>query len=723
MWHPRSQFRLFPHYARVVPNPALPRVTSAVALGLVLALTTASPALADAAHPAPDRPAARAEILWDTWGVPHIYAENLEALGFAYGWAQMAAHGNLLLHLYGESRGRAAEYWGGQENLERDRIIHTFGLPELAEVWVQRQSPEFGGFLQAFVKGLNAFASEHPEALAASEKVVLPLTAADVMGHMLRAIHLTFVGQLDGVSNQMKRWERTPGSNGWALSPKRSASGNALLLANPHLPWNGLFVWFEAHWNMPGLDAYGATLIGLPTPGIAFNQHLGWTHTVNTHDGCDLFELSLAEEGYRWDGQVRAFETSEKTLRIRQPDGWKEEKLTVRRSIHGPVIHQKTGRALAARVVGLDAPDIGQEYLDLIRARNLEQFETVLRRLQLPMFTVLYADADGHILHLFGGLTPLRPPGNHPWGGIVPGDTSATLWTRSLPYDRLPRVVDPASGWLQNANDPPWTTTFPKALDPDAFPTYLAPRGMALRPQRSAELLMANAHFTLDQFITAKHDTHVELADRILDDLLAAADHRAPEKARQAASVLRAWDRKVDAESRGAALFHAFVDELRKRNQGAIPFARRWDEDQPLATPQGLADPPSAITALEAAVDQMRADQQPLDVAWGTIHRLRRDHVDLPANGSSDNLGVFRSAWFRPASDGRMQVAGGDSYVCAVEFSRPVRARAVLAYGNVSQPGSKHRSDQLELVSRKQLRPVWLKRAEIEAHLEKREAF
>src|SRR5262249_34749641 len=133
------------------------------------------------------------------------------------------------------------------------------------------------------------------------------------------------------------------------------------------------------------------------------------------------------------------------------------------------------------------------------------------------------------------------------------------------------RLVDPASGWLQNANDPPWTTTFPPAIDPARYPAHLAPRGMGLRPQRSAHLLMANDHFTFEEFISAKHDTHVELADRILADLLAAAETRDSIKAHDAAAVLRAWDRNVDTGSRGAELFETFVRELMKANKGAIP--------------------------------------------------------------------------------------------------------------------------------------------------------
>jgi acyl-homoserine-lactone acylase len=118
---------------------------------------------------------------------------------------------------------------------------------------------------------------------------------------------------------------------------------------------------------------------------------------------------------------------------------------------------------VALRVVGLEQPDMMAEIWDMARATNLNEFEAALKRLQLPMFNIIYSDDKGHILYLFNAQVPIHSQGNwNYWRGIVPGDTSTTLWTKTHPYRDLPRVLDPPSGWLQNTNDPPWTTTFPK---------------------------------------------------------------------------------------------------------------------------------------------------------------------------------------------------------------------------------------------------------------------
>ena len=111
-----------------------------------------------------------------------------------------------------------------------------------------------------------------------------------------------------------------------------------------------------------------------------------------------------------------------------------------------------------------------EQWWDMGRATNLEEFEAELRRLQIPIFTVIYADRDGHILSLFGGQVPVRPAGVDDWSSPVAGDTSATIWTEIHPYEELPLVIDPPGGWVQNSNSAPWYTTYPLQLDPDAFP-------------------------------------------------------------------------------------------------------------------------------------------------------------------------------------------------------------------------------------------------------------
>ncbi|MEW6211115.1 MAG: acylase [Acidobacteriota bacterium] len=685
---------------------------------LTVALLVVTPALLGL------KPADRAEILWDTWGVPHIFARDSEKLFYAFGRAQMHSHGDLILRLYGQARGRASEYWG-QNYTASDRWVRTVGITERAREWLKAQSPAFRRYLDQFAAGLNDYAREHRDRISDDVEVVLPVDAADVLAHTERVIHYTFVAS-QNATVEANRALSERGSNTWAIAPSRSASRRAMLLANPHLPWSDLFLFYEAQLVAPGINAYGATLVGFPVMGIAFNDYLGWSHTVNTHDGYDLYELTLVDGGYRWDGKVKAFETAEQTLKVKQADGsFKEEKLALKRSVHGPVIAEKNNKAVALRVAGIDRAGMLEQWWDMARARNLSQFQLALSRLQLPMFNVMYADRSGHIFYLFNATIPARGKGDWKyWSGVVPGDRSDTLWTRIHAYADLPKVIDPATGWLQNANDPPWTVNFPQSLDASKFPAYFAPRSMEFRPQRSARMIDEDKTISFEEMIAYKHSTRMELADRLMDDLLAAARQHGSETARRASDVLEKWDRSADAASRGAALFTFWAQEMKIFGADSPKvFATAWDEKNPRLTPDGLADPASAAAALERAAKRVEAAYGSIDAAWGDVARLRMAGRDLPANGGSGGLGIFRVVGYAPDKDGRLRAMGGDSYVAAIEFSIPVRARVVLSYGNSSQAGSSHNGDQLELFSKKEMRPAWRERREIEAHLESREAF
>jgi acyl-homoserine-lactone acylase len=672
-------------------------------------------------------PPGDASIVWDEWGVPHITASTDPGLCYAFGWAQMRAHGDLILRLYGEARGRAAEYWG-EDHLAADRFIHTMGVPRRAEAWLEAQSATARACLEGFVDGMNAYSRTHPMHISDEAARVLPLRPADVLAHVQRVIHLAFVG--GSCEPAARAWSEVPGSNGWAIAPRSSTSGKALLLINPHLPWQGLFTWFEVQLQGPALDVYGAALVGMPFVGIGFTECLGWTHTVNTLKGADLFALDLLDGGYAWDEGVRPFEVETACLRVRQADGsQRTEELHIEHSVHGPVVARRQQQALALRLVGLDQPHVLEQYWAMARATCLTDFEAATARLQMPFFNTVYADRDGHIMYLFGGRVPVRPGGTWAdWLGPIPGRTSATLWTATHTYADLPRVVDPPAGWVQNANDPPWFSTFPPTLERAAFPAYMAPEGLDFRPQRSLRLLLAQTRFSFADVVQAKHDTRAELADHVLDELVAAARQSPTPLARRAAEVLAGWDRHLEPESRGAVLFAAWMREAAlPRGMGRSPasaYRLPWRAADPLRTPVGLADGQAAVVALVQAAEQVLAMHSRLDVAWGDEHRFQGASVDLAAHGGADPLGVFRAVgWGGADAHSRRGAVSGDSFVAVVEFSSPVRAQALLAYGNASQADRRPDDRQLELMAHKSLRSVWRRQAEIEAHTVEREVF
>jgi len=465
------------------------------------------------------------------------------------------------------------------------------------------------------------------------------------------------------------------------------------------------------------MDTYGTSLVGLPGITIGFNDRLGWTHTVNTYDGADLYTLEIEQGKYRFGDELRAFDSHSETILVKENNGkLREEILTIRSSIHGPVVAENNERAVAVRVAGLDKTDMVGQWWEMARATSIEGFETALSRLQIPMFNVLYADADGHIFYLFNANVPKRSFGDvATWDGAIDGSDPSTLWQSYLPYEKLPRILDPANGWLQNANDPPWTTTIPQTLSPKDFPAYLSPVHMASRPQRSAKMLLNDESITFEEAIAYKHNTRVEIADRVLDDLLALVDTSNNVRAKQAAKVLSAWDRHVNAQSKGALLFEVWLEDwIDQPVNWLIP----WSEKSPTSTPSGISDANVAVTLLAKAADKVQTKYGALDIPWGDIHRARRNGKDVAVSGASgDPMGVFSVAGFIEVEDNKRMALFGDTYYTVTEFTpEGVRAKVLTAYGNSTQPHSSHNGDQLELYSQQKMRTVWKKRADVEAH-------
>ncbi|HEX6333341.1 MAG TPA: acylase [Flavisolibacter sp.] len=658
----------------------------------------------------------RAEILWDQYGIPHIYASSVENMYYAFGWTQMHNHADLVLKLYGEARGRASEYWGKQY-VNTDRKILLFDMPGRAQVAYDHQDREYKTYFDAFVAGMNAYAKKYPDAISASYKQVLPVTVYDVIAHSMRVPLLEFLGARD-IALAFQQGDA--GSNAVAIAPSRSASKNPLLLANPHTPWSDLFTWFEAHLNAPGINAYGATLVGVPTPGIAFNEFLGWTHTNNTIDASDRYKLLIKDGGYVLDGRVEPFTTRTVTLKIKQDDGTlQEQPLLLRYSRHGPVVAHKNDTAYAVRIAGMQNDFIFKQYVQMIRARNLQQFEDALRMLQNPFFNVIYADKDGNIMYLFNGNVPVRPEGNWSfWRGVVTGTESKFIWDSTHRYADLPRVINPATGFVQNANDPPWSSTFPPMLDPRKFPSYMSPVEPDFRAQRSIKMFSTDTSITFDELVQYKMNTGIELADRLLPDLLQAAAASQDPLVQQAIPVLKAWDRRTDTASRGAVLFMEWL----MRNNISM-FATRWQLTDPLGTPKGIRDPEAAVKELGAAARSVLDKYGALDISWGQVNRFRGGAYDLPANGGVGEYGIYRVIRFRPDADKKNRAISGDSYVSVVEFGKKIRAEALLSYGNASQPGSPHVGDQLRLLSQGKLRPVLFYKPDVLKKAKKRETL
>ncbi|SER89118.1 acylase [Sphingobium sp. YR768] len=667
------------------------------------------------------------EILWDSFGVPHVYGKTEAGAFYGFGYAQAHNHGDILLRMYGESRAKAAEYWG-EKFAKQDEWLIGNDVPARGLAWYKQQTPQMRSNLDAFAAGVNAYAKAHIDKIDPEVRQVLPLTGVDIMTHAHKLMNFQYIASDRRVLADPETNE-AGGSNAWAVAPSRTKSGNAMLLANPHLPWEpGPLTYMEAHINAPGMAIYGATQVGLPVMRFGFNNDLGFTNTVNTMLGYSSFALTLADGGYSFDGKTLPFKTAQKSYKVKQADGsLKTVTFTQRYAVQGPVFDLPGGKTtIAVKVAGLDRPGVLQQYLDMGKAHDWAGFEKALRQMQVPMFNIVYADRGGHILYLDNGILPKHAEGDvKMWSKPVAGDTSKTLWTDVHSYDDMPKVLDPVSGFVQNANDPPWLSTWPRVLDPKTFPAYVANVGpVSQRAQMSVKLLSEGPKFSFEDFVAKKHETRSLMADRMIPELERAAQGNSDPDVRKAIDLLKAWDHRDTADARGALLFETWASIFSPNNfTDQRNYAVKWTIDDPLQTPRGLKDPAAAVAMLKQAVAKTKELYGAVDRPYGEVSRFRVGNTSVPGNGGFGNTGIFRTITWEPMKNGERKPRAGETWVAMIEFSTPLKAQGLMSYGSSSQPGSKHMGDQLQHLSEGKLRTLWIDRKDVEAHVEDRTAF
>jgi acyl-homoserine-lactone acylase len=411
------------------------------------------------------------------------------------------------------------------------------------------------------------------------------------------------------------------------------------------------------------------------------------------------------------------------------PDGsLKTEKRTYEESHLGPIVFRSRDRAFAYRSTQLESFRHFEGFYRLSKTRNLREWLGVMKLGLLNYSNFTDADRDGNILYQWNAHIPKRVDDGTSYELDVPGETSKFVWRDLHPLTDFPRLLNPSGGYIQNCNNPPWYTSLRNPIDPAEFRSYFERGELGLRPQLALDMLESQPKFSLDDVKRMKFNTRVLIADRLKPDLFKAikATPHPSDDLLKGLAVIEAWDNTVSADAKGAVMFQRFVTtyvEATKR-----PFAVEWDRQNPARTPSGISDPVLALKHFEDAVKWTRETFGSEAVAWGQVHRFRFKDVDLPADGAPGTLGAFRVMGFRQMPDSK-RVAGwisdneplvgfGDGWVIAVEFSRPVKAYSVLAYGQTMKPTSKHSRDQIGLFANHDYKRVWFSEPEIKANLE-----
>jgi acyl-homoserine-lactone acylase len=682
------------------------------------------------------------EIIRTAHGVPHIRAENLRAAGYALAWLQSEDYGPRTAINALEARGELAQLTGSRDNIEsdflalplRNRVIQTYHLLD----------QETRDFYDGFAAGLNRYIELHPTEFPLhmpNDFSGYDVAAIDAGGPSIRKAR-AFLAKInpsptptptperpatnEGAARNEYPMESDDGSNAWAFAPSRTKSGKAILLRNPHLAWTAGY--YEAQLTVPGVvDFYGDFRIGGPFTVVGgFNRYLGWSTTNNSQDLAEVYALDVdpkTPDHYLFDGTSLALTRELRTVTFRNGEGLSTETREFWSTPLGPVIYRANGKIYIVKTGGDGEFRAGEQFLRMMRATSLNEWKEAMKLRARVTSNFTYADRAGNIYFIWNASLPLLP---HPTGGDVsatPAHAMRDVWTRYVPFESLPQVLNPRGGYIHNENDSPHFTNVKGPIDTrNAYPNFEPPE-LSLRGQLAIELIGGDNKLSLEDVIRLKHSYRMLLADRVKSDLVAAVKAKEPTGDVAAAiALLERWDNTAAPESKGAVLFElwwADYSGLRPPNRTPLPdekrFAKVWNAAEPLKTPSGLADPDRAVASFTWAVAETARRYGSWDVAWGDVHRVRRGNVDVPVGGCASSMGCFRALAFTRETDGKLSASGGDGWILAVEFDDVPRAVSVLAYGESSRRDSPWFADQAEMFAKGQLKPVAFTAKDIDA--------
>jgi acyl-homoserine-lactone acylase len=646
------------------------------------------------------------EIIRDSYGVPHINGKTDADTAYGLAFAHAEDDFSTIQDVVAMTRGRYGAL-AGSDGAKVDYVMHLLGARETAEKRYMELSPEVRAVAEAYAAGVNHYASKHPEEVRLSK--LFPVTGQDIVtGFVLRA---PFFYGLDAAIGALTEGKPLPkesaapmtpigrdpemnGSNAFAIAPKRMADGKTWLISNSHQPYEGQVAWYEAVTHSgEGLHMAGALFPGSPFVLLGHNRHLGWTNTVNRPDLIDVYKLVMNKAGdqYRYDGKWMPLSSKRVWLPVKMGPFNLPVPQTVYRSIHGPVIKNDKG-TFAIRYAGIDNVKVVEQYYRNTKATNWDEWTKSMAIGGIPATNFIYADKTGRVAYIYNALFPDRKPG-YDYTKLLPGDTSAAMWEGPVGFDRYPKIVDPASGFVQNANNTPFLAAGPGSeMDRSAYSPYLGIElGMTNRGLRATELLAADTSITPQELLAIKMDMMYSKKSWVGTWMasFAALDLKdAPELA-EAQKLLASWDWSSDGKGRADAFAERIIRFGARRN---------WRGEEM----------PDARKTLQEAVTEFKERFGRIDPPLADIQRLRLGNVDLPMLGGSDALRAT-TIWDAEQADGKMRVRHGDSYIMLMRWDKDgkVQSESIQPYGSATtRPESPHYTDQMKLFVAGGYKPV-----------------
>ena len=687
-----------------------------------------------------ERQAKNIDIIRDDWGIAHVHGKTDADAVFGMLYTQAEDDFNRVENNYLMALGRVAEADGEAAiyaDLRMKLFINTDSLKAMYAT-----SPEWlKNLMNAFADGLNFFLYKHPNVkprvIARFEPwMALSFTEGSIGGDIEKVNVVQLKAFYGGATATPAREpvdmylppDEPRGSNGIVISPNNTVGHHALLLINPHTSF-----FFRSELQMSsdeGLNAYGAVTWGQFFVYQGFNEKTGWMHTSSGADFVDEFAETVTKiaTGYTYQhgNDQLPVRTMSITVPFKAATGMDKKTFTVYYTQHGPVTRELDGRWVTTSLMNSPVKALTQSYTRT-KVHDYKAFRDIMEQLHSNSSNnTLFADASGNIAYFHSNFIPKRDTSFN-WTQPVDGSNPATDWKGLLTIDESPHLLNPASGWIYNANNWPWSAAGPSSQKQADFPAYVETgRAESPRGVHAIKVLSGKKDFTLDGLRDAAFDSYQPLFEQPIPELIKAwdatpaGDSLKTKLARQIA-LLRNWDFRWSATSVQTSLAVFYEAARRLGGRGGRGGAASAD-----------APPPDQLLrALSAASDKLTADFGRWQVPWGDINRFQRLNDDIVAK--FDDAGASIPVMFSSANYGSLASFGaraypntkkwygtsGNSFVAVVEFGDSVRAKAVTAGGASGDPASRHFNDQAERYATGNLREVYFYKSQLKAHTER----
>ena len=677
--------------------------------------------------------AARVTIIRDQWGIAHVYGKSDADAVFGMVYAQAEDDFNRVETNYITAMGRTAEV-EGEGALWRDLRMKLF-IDTLDMKAKYAESPAWlKALMNSFADGLNYYLATHPQVkpkLLTRFEPWMALTftegsiGGDIAGVNAGGIEQFYAPRMGmtpaGPSREELDAEFEPreptGSNGFAIAPKNTANGHALLLINPHTDH---YFRPEIHvTSEEGLKAYGAVTWGQFFIYQGFNDKNGWMHTTGGGDVADEYQLTVTERDgkvfYQYAGGEREMTAKRVVLPYKTAAGLQRKTVTAYFSHQGPIIRSDNGKWVAVRLMQEPIKALMQSF-GRTKTSDFASYKKVMELRTNSSNNTVYADANGTIAFVNGDFIPKRNP-KYDYTRPVDGGTPDTEWQGLHAIDETIMLVNPATGWLYNTNNWPFTAAGPNSPKIGEYPKYMSQyQDENARGIHAIGVLNGRTDFTVDKLIAAAYDSYLPAFVTLLPPLIAAWDALPGTDSLRIAltepiTTLRQWDYRYALSSVAMSLANAYGEEM-----GRVSRSNR----------NASRDNAAMLGALARVTTKLTGDFGTWNTPWGEINRFQRldgritavyddAKPSIPVPFASSNWGSL-AAFSQNGVRNTKRIYGnrGNSFVAVVEFGPRIVAKTSLAGGVSGDPASPYFMNQAEDYAKGQFKSVNYYRDDVE---------